>query len=194
MQATKIGQQNSVQVVLNEKVGGEQGVAGFLSGALGLAKELQSSKVAVSLVGLPGPRGFLENLREGLIGQASTSRDVSLLAVNHLLERDGKPANGGLEIPWTGKGVGGARTKSRAAVESQIADLKEKLAQLRMAFSSKGREIRELAEDMVQEESDSPEYAALEKQMKTHNKSAEDLNKKIALLEATIEALDRSMA
>lgn len=194
MQATKIGQQNSVQVVLNEKVGGEQGVAGFLSGAQGLAKELQSSKVAVYLVGLPGPRAFLENQRDGLIGQASTSRDVSLLAVSHLLGRGGKPAPGALEIPWTGKGVGGARTKSRAAVELQIASLKEKVGQLEKALSSTGREIRELSDDIAQEEVDSPEYADLKKQIARQSKIAEDLNTRITLLNAHIEELDQSMA
>lgn len=194
MQAIRIGQQNSVQVVLNEKLGGEQGGAGFMSGAAGLAKELQSSKGVVSLVGLAGPRAFLENQREGLIGRASTSRDISLLAVTHLLERGGHSAPGGLDIPWTGKGVGGARTKGRAAVELQIASLKEKLGQLERSLSSMGREIRELSDDIAQEEVDSPEYADLKKQIIAQNALAKGLNTRITLLNAQIEELDRSMA
>jgi hypothetical protein len=194
VQTVRVDQQNRVQAVLNEKVGGEHGVAGFVSGVVGLAKELQSSKGAVSLVGLPGPTAFLEKQLEGLIGQASTSRDVSLQAVNHLLLRDGKPAQGGVEIVWTGKGVGGARTKTPEAVERRLQGLNEAVEQLKRSFGVVGGELRELSERIEQEVPNSPEYVRLLANIKTKTETSENLSCRIGQKQAEIEALERSLS
>lgn len=93
--------------------------------------------------------------------QPSSSKDLRLTALNKLEQRNFQPAPGGLEIPLTGKAMGGMRRRTNAPVTPDVAStLGAEVHALREAIADKLQFINDLRQDLL-DENDNPGQAEL---------------------------------
>lgn len=190
-------QQGCVQDALSGKTEIQQGGARFLSEVASLVNGVHASSFTVAQGGFSGVKPNVQKLlkeafdeqRAVLRGQAGSSNGLDLIALDRIEGRGFKPAQGGLEIPLTGKGLGGGRTKSQAGIDAQINNLKVKRDQLKRSLLLHNRVINGLVGDMVSEKPSSQVFAELAGEKRQEKEVEDTLIASIETKEKEISAL-----